>query len=146
MTGERSGFWNPATRAAYLARVADSAREIRDRNDGRETAADLSRIWRGLTEPEKEIVRALILVGKRSLVAPHDEPRLRGLIAKGIMRYPRGHGAAWMRAVRTTYSIAPAVWRDLKDRSQDFLLAGTLGDAAALADAEALLERVASAP
>ncbi len=146
MTGERPSFWDPAKRAAYLARGADKSRAVRRRNDGEDTAANLDRIWRGLTEPEKEIIRALLLVGKESFVAPHDDPRLCGLIAKGLLRYPRGHGGAWMRAVRTSYSIAPAVWGRLRNRAQDFLVAGTVGDAAAVADAETLLKRVTSIP
>ncbi len=60
--------------------------------------------------------------------------------------HPRGYGGAWMRADRTSYSIAPAVWSRLRNRAQDFLGTGTLGNAAALADAEALLERVTSTP
>ncbi len=146
MTGERPSFWDPAKRAAYLARGADKSREVRRRNDGEDTAADLDCIWRGLTEPEKEIIRALLLVGKESFVAPHDDPRLRGLIARGLLRYPRGHGGAWMRAVLIIYSVAPAVWSRLRNRAQDFLVAGTIGNAAALADAETLLKRVTSTP
>ena len=146
MTDKRPSFWNPAKRAAYLTQGADKSRAARHRDDGEDTAADLNRIWRGLTEPEKEIIRALLLVGKESFVAPHDDPRLRGLIARGLLRYPRGHGGAWMRAVRTIYSIAPAVWSRLRNGAQDFLVAGTLGNAAAFADAEALLKRIASTP
>ncbi len=146
MTEKQPSFWDSAKRAAYLERGADNSRELRQRNDCEDTAADLNRIWRGLTEPEKEIIRALLLVGKESFVAPHDDPRLCGLIAKGLLRYPRGHGGAWMRAVRTSYSIAPAVWSRLRNRAQDFLVAGTIGNAAALADAETLLKRVTSTP
>ena len=146
MTGGRPSSWDPAKRAAYLAQGADKSRELRRRNDGEDTAADLDRLWRGLAEPEKEIIRALLLAGRESFVAPHDAPRLGGLIARGLLRYPRGHGGAWMRAVRTSYSIAPAVWSRLRSRAQDFLVAGTPGNAAALADAETLLERVASTP
>lgn len=146
MTDDRKSFWDPAKRAAYLARGAEKSREVRRRKDGEDTAADLDPIWRGLTEPEKEIIRALLLVGKEGLVAPHDDPRLRGLIAKGLLRYPRGHGGAWMRAARTSYSIAPAVWSHLMNRAQHFLVRGTMGNAAALASAEALLKRVISTP
>ena len=146
MTEKQPSVWDPAKRAAYLARGADKSREVRRRNDGEDTAADLDRIWRGLTEPEKEIIRALLLVGKESFVAPHDDPRLCGLIARGLLRYPRGHGGAWMRAARTSYTIAPAVWSRLRNRSQDFLEAGTKGNAAALADAETLLKRITSTP
>jgi len=49
--------------------------------------------------------------GAARLVALHDHPAPRNLAAKGLLAYLRGHGGTWMRAAKTTYSVAPPVWK-----------------------------------
>lgn len=120
MTADRSTFWDPEKRAAYLKEVAAKSDELRRLRDGEETAKRLPKLWTELEEEEKQLLLALLLSERKSFIAKHDLPLLRNLIEKGLLIYPRGHGGSWMREARTSYSIAPAVWRELRTRRDEF--------------------------
>jgi hypothetical protein len=138
MADERSSFWDPKRRSAYLAETGEKASASQRIKDGVETAERLETLWAGLTDEEKAIIGALLTLERKSFVAPHDTPPLRGLIAKGLLAYPRGQGGVWMRAARTSYTVPPAVWAGLVG------LRGDLDGAAAAAhsEAEAMLARI----
>ena len=127
-------FWDATKRDAYLAKTAENTEDLRRLRDGEATAETLDAIWQTLDDGEQDLLRALVATGRKSFVAPHDLPLLRGLVTKDLLRYPRGHGGTWMRAARTSYSVAPAVWLAL----QALIPHETRGTASA----EALLERV----
>lgn len=138
MTEERSNFWDPKRRAAYLAETGEKASASQRLKDGVETAERLEALWAGLMDEEKAIIGALLTLERKSFVAPHDTPPLRGLIAKGLLAYPRGQGGAWMRAARTSYTVPSAVWAGLVGLRGDLDGAG----AAARVEAEAMLSRI----
>ena len=121
MTAGRSTFWDPEKRAAYLKGVAAKSDELRRLRDGEETAERLSKLWAELEEEEKQLLLALLFLERTSFIAKHDLPPLRNLIEKGLLIYPRGHGGSWLRDSRTSYTIAPAVWRELRTRRDEFL-------------------------
>ncbi len=121
MTADRATFWDPEKRAAYLKEVAAKSEELRRLRDGEETAERLPKLWRELEDEEKQLLLALLLLERKSFIAKHDLPRLRNLIEKGLLTYPRGHGGNWMRAARTSYSITPAVWQELRTRRDQLL-------------------------
>ncbi len=120
----RAAFWDPEKRAAYLKGVAAKSETLRRRRDGEETAERLSKLWAELEEQEKQLLIALLLLERKSFIAKHDLPLLRNLIEKGLLLYPRGHGGSWMRGARTSYSIAPAVWQELRTRRDEFMSDG----------------------
>ena len=120
MTAGRSTFWDPEKRAAYLAGVAAKSEKRRRLRDGEETAKRLPKLWAELEEEEKQLLLALLLLERKSFIAKHDLPALRNLIEKGLLIYPRGHGGSWLRDSRTSYTIAPAVWRELRTRRDEF--------------------------
>ena len=121
MTADRSTFWDPEKRAAYLKEVAAKSEERRRLRDGEETAERLPKLWSELEEEEKRLLLALLLLERKSFIAKHDLPLLRNLIEKGLLTYPRGHGGNWMRGARTSYSITPAVWQELRTRRDELL-------------------------
>jgi hypothetical protein len=138
MADERSSFWDPKRRSAYLTETGEKASASQRIKDGVETAERLAALWAGLMNEEKAIIGALITLERRSFVAPHDTPPLRGLVAKGLLAYPRGQGGVWMRAARTSYTIPPAVWAGLAGFREDL----NAVEPAARAEAEALLARI----
>ena len=138
MAEERSNFWDPKRRAAYLAETGEKASASQRIKDGAETAERLEALWAGLMDEEKAFISALLTLKRKSFVAPHDTPPLRGLVAKGLLAYPRGQGGTWMRAARTSYSVPPAVWAGLVGLGGDLDAVGTKE----WAEAEALLARV----
>lgn len=138
----RPRFWSADRRTRYLAETAsksDSARRVRD---GEDTAARLDAIWPDLTEQEREILLALVVINRRSFIARHGARPLRGLVAKGLLLYPRGHGGAWMRDSRTSYSVAPAVWRKLSGRSREGLLDRATASFRAPSEAKSILAKI----
>ena len=114
MTSDRQSFWDPTKRRAYLDGVAQSTATSKRRADGEEVAEELGRIWKDLPNRQQAILEAMVLTDRRSVVAQHDHTDLRGLIAEGLLAYPRGHGGNWMRAAKTTYSVPVAVWQQLR--------------------------------
>jgi hypothetical protein len=138
MAEERSNFWDPKRRSAYLAETGEKASDSQRIKDGVETAERLETLWAGLMDEERAIIGALLTLERKSFVAPHDTPPLRGLVAKGLLAYPRGQGGVWMRAARTSYTVPPAVWAGLVGLRGD--LDGAA--AAARAEAEAMLARI----
>ncbi len=82
MTADRSPFWNPEKRVAYLKGVAAKSDEIRRLRDGEETAKRLPKLWAELEEQEKQLLLALLLLERKSFIAKHDLPLLRNLIEK----------------------------------------------------------------
>jgi len=147
MTGGRPCFWDPATRAAYLATTAEKAAASRRGTDGEATAEALELIWAGLAAPERALIEALLTLDRRSLVALHNHPSLRTLVAKGLLAYPRGHGGQWMLATKTIYTMPPAVWKRLREHprhetdDRDTPIKRATYDAA-----RSLLERMEGAP
>ena len=121
MTADRSAFWDPGKRADYLRGVAAKADKLRRFRDGEETVKRLPKLWAELEEEEKQLLLALLFLERKSFIAKHDLPLLRNLIETGLLIYPRGHGGSWMREARTSYTIAPAVWRELRTRRDEFL-------------------------
>jgi hypothetical protein len=138
MAEERSNFWDPKRRSAYLAETGEKASDSQRIKDGVETAERLEALWAGLLDEEKAIIGALFTLERRSFVAPHDTPPLRGLVAKGLLAYPRGQGGVWMRAARTSYTVPPAVWAGLMELAGDLESVGP----AARAEADAMLARI----
>jgi hypothetical protein len=138
MAEERSNFWDPKRRASYLAETGEKASASQRIKDGVETAERLETLWAGLMDEERAIIGALLTLERKSFVAPHDTPPLRGLVAKGLLAYPRGQGGVWMRAARTSYTVPPAVWAGLMELAGDLESAA----AAARAEAEAMLARI----
>ncbi|MEM7222495.1 MAG: hypothetical protein AAF495_05925 [Pseudomonadota bacterium] len=108
-------FWDPEKRSAYLAKTAQKSEDLRRHREGDAIARDLARLWPELEESERDLLRALVATGRKSFIAKHDLPLLRGLLAKDLLRYPRGQGGNWMRAARTSYAVAPAAWQALQD-------------------------------
>ena len=138
MAEERSNFWDPKRRSAYLAETGEKASASQRIKDGVETAERLEALWAGLMDEEKAIIGALLTLERKSFVAPHDTPPLRGLVAKGLLAYPRGQGGVWMRAARTSYTVPPAVWAGLVGLPDNLDSAGTKE----CVEAEALLARI----
>ncbi len=139
MTVERPRFWSSDRRARYLAETAGKTESARRVRDGEDTAAGLDDIWPDLTEQEREFLRALVVVDRQSFIARHGARPLRGLVAKGLLLYPQGQGGNWMRESRTSYTVAPAVWRKLQSRSRETLLDRATASFRTPSEAESIL-------
>lgn len=121
MTSKRVSLWDREHRERYLSASRESAAQAAARRDGEHTARDLPRVWEGLTSDEKLVMEYLLLLGKSTVVALHDEGLLDGLTAKGLLRKPPGVGTLFMHRYETTYDVPAAVWRAMNDGRARFL-------------------------
>ncbi len=135
-------FWNPELRDAYLGRVSDRARARQSIIDGENVAERIDELWAGLEDEERAVMHYLLIARRQSLIARHDAPVLRDLIDKGLLHYPRGVGSAWMRNIRTSYKISPAVWRELQARREQLIPASDLSSEQQAAQARAAIEQL----
>ncbi len=142
MTACRTAFWDAEKRAAYLDRAAEKAKASQRSVDGDTVAEALDSIWADLDAAEMALLEALLRAEQRSFVAAHDHPDLRGLVARGLLAYPRGHGGNWMRAAKTSYSVPTAVWARLQQLDRLANGPGRPNDRVARGAAKVLLARL----
>ncbi len=135
-------FWNPKQRDAYLGQVSERARARQSIVDGEKIAERIDELWASLEHEERAVMCYLLIARRQSLIARHDAPVLRDLIGKGLLHYPRGVGSAWMRNIRTSYKIPPAVWRELQARREQLIPASDLSSEQQAAQARASIEQL----
>ncbi|MFV2031052.1 MAG: super-infection exclusion protein B [Gammaproteobacteria bacterium] len=141
MSGDKP-FWSPTQRDAYRLRVSNSTRMRQSKSDGENVAQRVDELWAELKNEERAVMRYLLIANRQSLIARHDAPVLRDLIGKGLLHYPRGVGSAWMRDLRTSYKIAPAVWRELQARRTQLIPASDISSEQQAAQARAAIEHL----
>ncbi len=110
MTSDSSRRWSPAAHAKYLETKAGEAEQRKERGTGAAIARDLDRIWRDLSDDELGLMEFLFTNdAPTSFVAAYDEPLLKSLVERGLLQCPQGVGGNWMRALRTSFRVTPAV-------------------------------------
>jgi hypothetical protein len=121
MATNSTGRWNASRYAEYLQAKAGEAKERDARTSGQLIVRNLDRIWRDLSEDERGLMEFLLSEGApASFVAAYDEPVLRSLVEKGLLQLPRGVGGNWMRALRTSFQLPPAVHDKIRANADQY--------------------------
>jgi len=120
MNKKRESLWNAATLENYLDTTEELARKSAAEKNGEHTAENLENIWAGLGDEEKSFIEFLYLSEKRAVVARYDDGLFSGLKAKEMLQIPPGVGTLFMQEFETTYAVPIAVWKKLRDRSDQF--------------------------
>lgn len=89
---------------------AGVAERLHAQRTGELVARDLDRVWRKMANGEIGLMDFLLSKdGPETFIADFDEAIFKSLVDKGLLQLPRGVGGNWMRAVRTSFRVAPAV-------------------------------------
>lgn len=120
MTGNRIRLWDASRQSAYITK-RDAALERRlDEREGATIARQLDEIWPKLRTDEREAMEYLVLCGARSCVAHCSHPLLSRLMERGLLIWPPGVRPVLTDDLITSFTIPPAIWAALRERSGAF--------------------------
>lgn len=76
----------------------------------------------------------------KTFIAAFDEPLFKSLVERGLLQLPRGVGGSWMRALRTSFQIAPAIREQILSGAEQYFGKNTLSRRKRREKAEAFMK------
>lgn len=121
MQAGRIRFWDSARRDEYMREVEQATDRIVARQEGRNTAQGLGKLWAALSAEERTVIEFLLLAGSRSVVGNFDDPLVASLCEKDLLQPPPGVRAVLRQDLQTAFSVPVAVWDALCQRKDAYL-------------------------
>lgn len=118
---KRTRLWTDDRHSEYWESKEEAERRANAHKYGEYTAADLDRIWSALGEDERALLGYLLLSGRRSVVAPYEDPLCNALVDAKMLQIPAGVGTLLMQNLETTFKIPRAVWAEMNLRKAELV-------------------------